>query len=250
MTESLIALFESWGISKAANQVQFLMGSTIPFAIWETLYATALATLFAYIIGLPLGVILVTGEAGGIRPLPSPLMKVINVVVNLLRSVPFLILMVMCFPLARIIIGTSIGTTACVVSLTIAAAPFVARLVEASLREMDRGVIEAAQAMGCSPWQIVYKVMLPECRPSLISGFTTAAITILSYSAMAGAIGGGGLGAMALLRGYGRQEIIVLYVAVIFLVILVQIVQSIGTALSVKTDRRITKTKLKRRKTK
>lgn len=247
MAESLITLLESWGVNKAATQVEFLMGGTIPYAIWETLYATILATLFAYLIGLPLGIILVTGEKEGIRPLPAPLMKVLNVVVNLLRSVPFLILMVVCFPLARVIVGTSIGTLACVVSLTIAAAPFVARLVEASLREMDRGVIEAAQAMGCSPWQIVYKVMLPESKPSLINGFTTAAITILSYSAMSGAIGGGGLGAMALLRGHGRQETVVLYVAVIFLVLLVQVIQSIGTAWSVKTDRRITKTKTKRR---
>ena len=144
---------------------------------------------------------------------------------------------------------TSIGTTATIVPLTLAAAPFVARVVESSLREMDRGVIEAAQAMGCSPWQIVTKVLLPECRPSLISGCTTATITILSYGAMAGFLGGGGLGAMALLRGHGRQETVVLYVAVILLVILVQIIQSIGTSLAVKTDRRInsTETKQKRR---
>ena len=194
--------------------------------------------------------ILVTGEAGGIRPLPPALMKVINVVVNLLRSVPFTILMVCALPLSRLILGTSIGTTATIVPLTLAAAPFVARVVESSLREMDRGVIEAAQAMGCSPWQIVTKVMIPECKPSLIAGFTTATITILSYGAMAGAIGGGGLGAMARLRGHGRQERLVLYVSVVFLVILVQIIQSIGTALCVKTDRRINHTNKKKRGTK
>ena len=251
MLESLINLLESWGINRAADQLQYLLiPGTIPFAIWETIYTTALATVFAYVIGLPLGIILVTGEKGGIRPLPPALMKALNIIVNLLRSVPFTILMVVCFPLARLILGTSIGTTASIVPLTLAAAPFVARVVESSLREMDRGVIEAAQAMGCSPWQIVTKVMIPECKPSLIAGFTTATITILSYGAMAGAIGGGGLGAMALLRGHGRQERLVLYVSVAFLVILVQIIQSIGTALCVKTDRRINHTNKKKRGTK
>ena len=250
MSENLINLLMSWGVEarKAASQVEYLAGSTVPFAIWETVYTTVLATLFAYIIGLPLGIILVTGEREGIRPLPPALMKILNTVVNLLRSVPFLILMVCVKPISRFILGTSIGTVASIVPLTLAAAPFVARVVESSLREMDRGVIEASQSMGCSPWQIVTKVMLPECRPSLITGLTTASITILSYGAMAGTIGGGGLGAMALLRGYGRQETVVLYVAVIFLVILVQIIQSIGTAVAVKIDRRIQHTQTKRRK--
>ena len=250
MSEKLIELLMSWGIPErtATSQIEYLVGSTIPFAIWETVYTTVLATLFAYVIGLPLGIILVTGERDGIRPLPPVLMKILNTVVNLLRSVPFLILMVCVKPLSRLILGTSIGTVASIVPLTLAAAPFVARVVESSLREMDRGVIEASQSMGCSPWQIVTKVMLPECRPSLITSLTTASITILSYGAMAGTIGGGGLGAMALLRGYGRQETVVLYVAVIFLVILVQIIQSIGTAVAVKTDRRIQHTQTKRRK--
>ena len=250
MSEKLIELLMSWGINErlATSQVEYLAGYTVPFAIWETIYTTVLATLFAYVIGLPLGIILVTGEKAGIRPLPAALMKVLNTIVNLLRSVPFLILMVCVAPLSRLIVGTSIGTVASIVPLTLAAAPFVARVVESSLREMDRGVIEAAQSMGCSPWEIVTKVMLPECRPSLITGLTTATITILSYGAMAGTIGGGGLGAMALLRGYGRQETVVLYVAVIFLVILVQIIQSIGTAVAVKTDRRIQHTQTKRRK--
>lgn len=250
MSEKLIELLMSWGINErlATSQVEYLAGYTVPFAIWETIYTTVLATLFAYVIGLPLGIILVTGEKAGIRPLPAALMKVLNTVVNLLRSVPFLILMVCVKSISRLILGTSIGTVASIVPLTLAAAPFVARVVESSLREMDRGVIEAAQSMGCSPWEIVTKVMLPECRPSLITGLTTASITILSYGAMAGTIGGGGLGAMALLRGYGRQETVVLYVAVIFLVILVQIIQSIGTAVAVKTDRRIQHTQTKRRK--
>lgn len=241
MLEQIAAILEDWGVSKATEQVEFLLNpANIPFAIWETLYAPLAATFFAYIIGLPLGVLLVTGADNGIRPLPKAFMSILNSLINLLRSIPFLILMVMVFPLSRLILGTTIGTMATIVPLTVAAAPYVARLVEGSLREMDRGVIEAAQSMGCSTWQIVTKVMLPECLPGLITGATNATITILSYGAMAGNIGGGGLGAISLQRGYQRNQIIVLYVAVIILVILVQIIQSVGTALSVKADKRIT----------
>ena len=249
MIEQLALFFENLGVSKALDQLEYLVDlPTMLFAIWETLYAPMLATVFAYVIGLPLGILLVIGEEDGIRPLPKPLMRVMNTVINLLRSVPFLILMVMVFPLSRLILGTAVGTTATIVPLTVAAAPYVARLVEASLREMDRGVIEAAQAMGCSTWQIVTKVMLPECRPSLINGATNASITILGYGAMAGSIGGGGLGSIALMRGHTRNQVLVLYAAVIILVILVQVIQSIGTALCVKTDKRINHTTEKRRK--
>lgn len=213
MSEALIQVFESWGIAKVPEQIAYLSDfGELAFSVWETVYAPALATLFAYVIGLPLGIILVIGETGGVRPMPKVLMRILNTIVNLLRSVPFLILMVMVVPLSRLILGTSVGTAATVVPLTVAAAPYVARLVEISLREMDRGVVEAAQSMGCSPWQIVTKVMLPECRPSLINGATNAAITILGYGAMAGAIGGGGLGAVALMRGHGRNQVIVMYV--------------------------------------
>ena len=239
--EQLVTFLEGLGFNKVQDQLEFLLNpANMATAIWETLYAPFLAAIFAYIIGLPLGVLLVIGEEGGIRPLPKWLMRTLNTVINLLRSVPFLILMVMVFPLSRLILGTSIGTTATIVPLTVAAAPYVARLVEASLREIDRGVIEAAQSMGCSTWQIVTKVMLPECKPSLINGATNASITILGYGAMAGNIGGGGLGAISLMRGHGRGQTLVLYVAVIILVILVQVIQSIGTALCVKTDKRIT----------
>ena len=241
MLDKVIAFFESLGFTKVPEQISFLLDPVnIPFAIWETLYAPLVATVFAYVIGLPLGVLLVIGEENGIRPLPKALMQTLNTVINLLRSIPFLILMVLVFPLARLILGTSIGTAATIVPLTVAAAPYVARLVEASLREMDRGVVEAAQSIGCSTWQIVTKVMLPECLPSLINGATNATITILSYGAMAGNIGGGGLGAISLMRGHGRQQRLVLYVAVILLVVMVQIIQSVGTALSVKADKRIT----------
>lgn len=223
---------------KVAEQVTYLINN-LPFALWESLYSTALATLFAYLIGLPLGVILVVGEPDGIRPLPAWLIRSLNVVVNLLRSVPFLILMVMVFPLSRLIVGTSIGTVATIVPLTVAAAPFVARLVEGSLREADQGIIEAAQAMGCTTFQIVRKVLLPEALPSLIAGFTNAAVTILSYGAMAGAIGGGGLGAAALNRGWTRHQTVVLYATVIVLVLLVQIFQTLGSRAARRVDKRL-----------
>lgn len=242
MLETLTLFFENLGMTKVPEQLEYL--SDIPnllFIVWETLYAPLAATLFAYLIGLPLGVLLVTGEPEGIRPMPRWLMTTLNTVINLLRSVPFLILMVLVFPLSRLILGTTIGTTATIIPLTVAAAPYVARLVEASLREMDRGVIEAAQSMGCSTWQIITKVMLPECKPGLINGATNAAITILSYGAMAGAIGGGGLGSVALMRGHARNQRLVLWTAVIILVILVQIIQTVGTKLTVKSDKRINK---------
>lgn len=240
MFEQLVAFFEALGFTKVEAQLSYLLNpENIPFAIWETLYAPLAATVLAYLIGLPLGVLLVTGEEGGIHPLPKWLMRTLNTVINLLRSIPFLILMVLVMPLSRMILGTAIGTAATIVPLTAAAFPYIARLVEASLREVDRGVVEAAQAMGCSTWQIVTKVMLPECRPSLLVGATNASITILGYGAMAGSIGGGGLGAIALQRGYARNQLLVMYVAVILLVVLVQILQTIGTKLATKTDKRI-----------
>lgn len=219
------------------GQLDILAQTLLP-GIWETVYSTLLATFLAYLIGLPLGILLVVGEPGGILPLPRPVMKVLNVLVNILRSVPFLILMIMVIPLSRLIIGTSVGTMALLVPLVIAAFPFVSRLVEGSLREADGGVIEAAQAMGCSPGRIIREVLLPECLPSLITGFTTALITILSYGAMAGAIGGGGLGAMAINYGYHRNKPLVMYGAVLLLILLVQLIQSVGSRLTAAVDRR------------
>ena len=209
--------------------------------IWATLYSTVLATIFAYIIGLPLGILLVTGEKGGVRPLPGALMKVLNFVINILRSVPFLILMIMAIPLSRLILGTSVGTNAMIPPLVIAAFPFVARMVESSLREVDHGVLEAAQAMCAAPFQIVRKVLLPEALPSLLTSATTVTITILGYGAMAGIIGGNGLGATAINYGYYRNQPVILYGAVIVLVILVQIIQSAGTHTAVGSDKRLTK---------
>ena len=210
-----------------------------PFAMWETLYSTLLATFFAIVIGLPLGVILVTGESKGIRPLPAPVMSFLNVLINLLRSVPFIILMVMIIPLTRLIIGTSVGTVASIVPLTVAAFPFMARLVESSLREVNPNIIEAAQSMGASTLQIVTRMMLPESVPSLITNFTLAITTIMGYTAMSGAVGGGGLGKLALAYGYQRYRFTVLYLAVIVLVIITQVIQSFGTWLARQCDKRL-----------
>ena len=224
--------------AKVAAQMEIIF-SEFGFATWETLYSVILEALFAYLIGLPLGVLLVTGERDGIRPLPGWLMKVLNVVINLLRSVPFLILMIICLPLSKLIVGTKVGTVATIPPMVIAAFPLVARMVESSLREVDHGVIEAAQSMGASTMQIITKVMLPESVPSLISGGTITLGTILGYGAMAGIIGGGGLGKIAINYGYYNFKFIVMWAAVIGLVILVQIFQSVGTKLAVVLDKRL-----------
>ena len=190
-------------------------------------------------IGLPLGVILVCGEKNGILPLPRWLMKVINIIVNLLRSVPFIILIVVVFPLTRLIVGTTIGSVASIVPLVIAAFPFVARLVESSLREVNPNIIEAALSMGATPFQIITKVMIPESVPSLISNAAIAVTTILGYTAMSGAIGGGGLGNIAIMIGYNRYNYLVIIETVVLLIVMVQIFQSLGTFLSRKSDKRL-----------
>ena len=224
--------------AKVAQQIQILQSEYL-FAVWETLWSLALQVLFSYIIGLPLGVLLVTGEKGGVRPLPAWLMRLLNVIINLLRSVPFLILMIIVFPLSKIIVGTKIGTIATIPPMVIAAFPLVARMVESSLREVNHGVIEASQSMGASAWQIITKVLLPEALPSLVSGGTITLTTILGYGAMAGIIGGGGLGKLAVDYGLYNFRPIVMWAAVIGLVILVQIFQSIGTKLSTACDKRL-----------
>jgi D-methionine transport system permease protein len=216
-----------------------ILVNEIPFALWETFYVTILATVFAVIIGLPLGVLLVAGEENGVLPLPKPLMHALNIIVNILRSVPFLILMILVFPLTRLIVGTTVGTTASIVPLVIAAFPFVARLVEGSLREVNPNIIEMAQSMGASPFKIIVKVMIPESIPSLISNITISITTILGYTAMSGIIGGGGLGKIAINYGYYRYKYLVMFIAVIILVLLVQIFQTIGTKLAVASDKRL-----------
>ena len=211
------------------------------FAIWETFYVTVLSTAFALVLGLPLGVLLVAGDKDGILPLPGWLMHLINIVINILRSVPFLILMICVFPLTRAIVGTTVGTKATIVPLVVAAFPFVARLVETSLRELDEGVVEAAQSMGATPGQIICRVMIPESVPSLLQNVTIALTTILGYSAMSGIIGGGGLGKIAIDYGYYRYKYLVMLVAVILLVLLVQVLQTIGTKLAIHSDKRLKK---------
>lgn len=226
---------EAWSEAWRIIEAEFLT------SIWETVYVTILATAFAIVIGLPLGVLLVVGEKDGVLPLPKWLLQTLNVIINLLRSVPFLILMILVFPLTRLIVGTVVGTTASIVPLVIAAFPFVARLAETSLREVSPNTIEMAQSMGASPLQIITKVMIPESIPSLISNATTAITTILGYSAMSGIIGGGGLGKIAINYGYYRYKYLIMIAAVILLIILVQIFQSVGTKLATKADKRLKK---------
>ncbi len=225
--------------SEAFLKAMDILKTEFPLAIWETLYVTVLSTFFAIVIGLPLGILLVAGENGRILKVPAAVLHVINVIINLLRSVPFLILMIMVFPLTRLIVGTVVGTPATVVPLVIAAFPFVARLAEGSLREINPNIIETAQSMGASPFQIIVKVMIPESVPSLISNATIAVTTVLGYSAMSGIIGGGGLGKIAINYGYYRYQYLVMLFAVIFLIILVQIFQSLGTFLATKCDKRL-----------
>ncbi len=204
----------------------------------QTLYMTLVSTAAAYLIGLPLGVLLNISDKDGIRPMPV-LNKILGFIVNFLRSVPFLILLVFLIPFTRMIVGTTIGSTATIVPLIVAAAPFVARMVESSLKEVDPGVIEAAQSMGAKPIQIITKVLLPEAKPSLLVGAAIAVTTILGYSAMAGFVGGGGLGTIAINYGYYRYQNNMMIVTVLLLVIIVQVFQEIGMLISKKSDKRI-----------
>ena len=228
-------LFSSgaWAEALPVIREQFLT------ATWETLYVTVLSTFFAILIGLPLGVVLVAGDEKGIRPLPKWLIRVLNVIINILRSVPFLILMILVFPLTRVIVGTTVGTVATIVPLVIAAFPFIARLAETSLREVNPNSIEMAQSLGASPWQIITKVMIPESVPLLISNATTAITTILGYTAMSGIIGGGGLGKIAINYGYYRYRYVIMFAAVILLVVLVQIFQTVGNKIAAASDKRL-----------
>ncbi|MEE1228897.1 MAG: methionine ABC transporter permease [Lachnospiraceae bacterium] len=205
--------------------------------IGETLYMTLLSTFFGYVIGLPMGIILTISDRDGIKP-NAVIYRILDVIVNIGRSIPFLILLILLIPFTRFVIGQSYGSTATIVPLTVSAAPFIARMVESSLREVDPGVIEAARSMGAKTSTIVFKVLLVEARTSLIVGVTIALGTILGYSAMAGTVGGGGLGDIAIRYGYYRYETGIMLVTVILLVLLVQILQMIGMILSDKLDRR------------
>lgn len=209
--------------------------------LWEgtldTLYMTLVSTFFSYVFGMIMAMVLVITRGDGIHPMPV-VYRVLDVVVNLTRSFPFLILMIAVIPFTRFLVGTTIGNNATVVPLVIAAAPFVARLIEQSLLEVDKGVIEAAQSMGASTWQIMYNVYIPEARPSLVNGSAIAATTILGYSAMSGAVGGGGLGKLAIMYGYNRYQTDIMFATVVLLIIVVQLLQSFGDWATRKSDKR------------
>lgn len=214
------------------------MLSMLAEGTWQSIYMTVAITAISYLIGIPLGVFLVMSDKNGIHPMVS-LNWIVGGIVNILRSVPFLILMITIQPFTRMIVGTTIGTKAAIVALVVSAAPFVARMVEQSLLEIDHGVIEAAQSMGASNMQIVTKVLLPESLPSLLNGVLVSATTILGYSAMAGFIGGGGLGDIAIRYGYNRYDSGTMLITVVLLVIMVQIIQSVGSRIAKRSDKRI-----------
>lgn len=203
----------------------------------ETIFMTLLSTLFGYLLGLPMGIALAVTDRSGIKP-NAVIYKALDVIANVVRSVPFLILLILVMPFTKMIVGKSYGTAATVVPLTIAAAPFIGRMIESSINEVDRGVIEAAQSMGASTMTIIIHVLLVEARTSILVGVTIALGTILGYSAMAGIVGGGGLGDIAMRYGYYRYESEIMFVAVVLLVVLVQIFQTAGMRMSVKLDRR------------
>lgn len=208
-------------------------------SFWETGYMVVASTVLASLIGIPLGIILTVTRNGHILP-NAVINSMLGVIVNATRSTPFIILMVAIIPLTRMLVGSSIGTTAAIVPLTISAAPFIARVIESSLLEIDHGVIEAAQSMGASPMQIIYKVLLPESLHSIVLGITLAVIALIGYSAMAGVLGGGGLGDLAIRYGYQRFQPDVMIVTVVILILMVQLIQFIGDTLS----KKLNKTKL------
>lgn len=210
----------------------------IQLGIWETIYMTLLSTAIAYIIGLPIGVLLSITDKEGIRPIPW-LNKSLGIVVNIFRSIPFVILMVAILPAAKAVVGTSIGNRAMIFTLVVAAAPYIARMVESSIKEVDKGVIEAAQAMGTPSFKIITKVLIPEAKPALIVGAVISTVTVLGYSAMAGTIAGGGLGKIAIINGYQRSESDIIWVCVVLTIIIVEIIQEVGMRIALKTDKRI-----------
>lgn len=212
----------------------------IQLGIWETVYMTLISSAFAYLIGLPLGVILNVTDKKGIAPHPK-LNSVLGFVVNFFRSVPFIILMVAMLPVAKFLVGTMIGNKAVIVMLIVAAAPYVARMVESSLNEVNVGVIEAAQSMGASNFEIICKVLVPEAKPALITGAAISVVTILGYSAMAATIGGTGLGQIAIIYGHQRSNDDITWICVFLIWIIVQVIQELGRYIAVKTDKRINK---------
>ena len=209
----------------------------ILLGIGETLLMVVVSTLFGYLFGLPLGIALYINNDDGIKP-NKTIYRVLDIIVNIGRSIPFLILLILLIPFTRLIVGKSFGTAATIVPLTISAIPFIGRMVESSLKEVDKGVIEAAQSMGASTMQIITKVLLVEARPSLINGVTICLGTIVGYSAMAGTVGGGGLGDIAIRYGYYRYQTDIMIITVVIIVLMVQLFQVLGNKLSIKLDKR------------
>lgn len=219
---------------------QLIEKGVLQLGVFETIYMTFISAFFSYLFGLPLGVLLSITDKGGICPIPW-LNKILGFVVNIFRSIPFVILMIAVLPAAKLIVGTSLGNKAMIVTLIIAAIPYVARMAESSIKEVDSGVIEAAQAMGTLSIKIVFKVLIPEAKPSLLVGAVISLVTILGYSAMAGTIGGGGLGMIAITYGYQRFQNNIVWICVLLTVIIVQLIQEVGTFIARKTDKRISK---------
>ena len=217
---------------------QLIDKGILQLGVFETIYMTFISAFFSYLIGLPLGVLLSITEKGGICPVPW-LNKILGFIVNIFRSIPFVILMIAVLPAAKLIVGTSLGNKAMIVTLIIAAIPYVARMAESSIKEVDSGVIEAAQAMGTSSIKIVFKVLIPEAKPSLLVGAVISLVTILGYSAMAGTIGGGGLGMIAITYGYQRFQNNIVWICVLLTVIIVQLIQEVGMFIASKKDKRI-----------
>ncbi len=217
-----------------SNQMIGLLG----VSLWETIYMVIISTILAYAIGLPVGVVLNITSKDGICP-NRAINSVLGVLVNIFRSIPFLILLIWMLPVTQAIVGTMVGPTSVIVPLVVSAAPFVGRMVESSLNEIDKGVIEAAQSMGSSSWQIIYKVLIPESKPSLIIGAAISVTTILGYSAMAGIVGGGGLGAVAMNYGLYRYDYQIMFVTIVIIVVIVQIFQEIGMMMAKKLDKRL-----------
>ena len=216
---------------KLWQQNLFLLG------VWQTIYLTVISTVFAYVLGLPLGLLLCVSDKDGIHPMPV-LNKILSILINAFRSVPFIILMVAMLPVAKFVVGTSLGNRAVIVTLVIAAAPYVARMVESAAKEVDAGVIEAAQSMGASTLRIICKVIIPEAKPALITGGVISTVTILGYSAMAGTIGGGGLGQIAITYGYQKYDDQIVWLCVALTILIVQILQEFGMYIARRTDRR------------
>lgn len=207
-------------------------------AAWETVYLTLISTAISYAIGVPLGLVLCVTDRDGIYPIIW-LNKILSVLVNIFRSIPFIILMVAMFPVARFVVGTSVGNKALIFSLVVGAAPYIARMVESSVKEVNHGIIEAAQAMGTSNMGIILKVLIPEAKPSLIVGAVISTVTVLSYTAMAGTVGAGGLGRIAIAYGHQRFSPDITWVCMILTIIIVQVIQELGMLLAHKTDKRI-----------